>query len=99
LSPKKDLDGDYFVLNEALHSYVGRRTGKTYQIGNSIKIIVTNADPIICSIGFAIVKEKKLRTKQKTKLKDESSQKETNKSTIVKNKRKSYKKYLVSKKI
>ncbi len=57
--PKKDLDGDYFVLNEALHSYVGRRTGKTYQIGNSIKIIVTNADPIICSIGFAIELKKK----------------------------------------
>lgn len=57
--PKQDLGNDYFVLNETQHCYVGRRTRKMYQIGNSVRVLVTNADPILCSIGFALVKDKK----------------------------------------
>jgi len=63
--PKQDLDGDYFALNESLHCYIGRRTKKTYQIGNHVKVMVTNADPVICAIGFSIVKDKASSFKSK----------------------------------
>lgn len=57
--PKQDLSGDFFVFNEATHSYLGKRTKKTYQLGERIKVLVTNADPVICSIGFALHNENK----------------------------------------
>jgi ribonuclease R len=59
---KQDLEGDYFILNETQHSYIGRHTRKVYQIGNRVKVMVTNADPIICSIRFSLVKHKKERS-------------------------------------
>ncbi len=67
--PKQDLDGDYFILNETQHCYVGRHTKKIYQMGNHVKVMVTNADPIICSIGFSLVKEKRARKKPQPKAK------------------------------
>ena len=57
--PKQDLSGDFFVFNEATHSYLGKRTKKTYQLGDRVKVLVTNADPVICSIGFALHNENK----------------------------------------
>lgn len=75
--PKQDLVGDYFIFNEALHSYVGRQTRKTYQMGNRVKVMVTNADPIICSIGFSLVKEKSTRKKFQPKSKKDEPQKES----------------------
>jgi len=74
--PKQDLDGDYFIFNETLHSYVGRQTRKTYQMGNRVKVMVTNADPIICSIGFSLVKEKSTRKKFQPKSKKDEPLKE-----------------------
>jgi ribonuclease R len=74
--PKQDLVGDYFIFNEALHSYVGRQTRKTYQMGNRVKVMVTNADPIICSIGFSLVKEKSTRKKFQPKSKKDEPLKE-----------------------
>ena len=74
--PRKNLDGDYFIFNEALHSYVGRQTRKTYQMGNRVKVMVTNADPIICSIGFSLVKEKSTRKKFQPKPKKDEPLKE-----------------------
>lgn len=57
--PKQDLSGDFFVFNEADHCYLGKRTKKTYQLGDRVKVVVTNADPIVCSIGFALHTENK----------------------------------------
>jgi ribonuclease R len=64
---KQDLSGDFFVLNENEHCYLGKRTKKTYRLGDRIKVLVTNADPITCSIGFALHTENKKTEKFKTK--------------------------------
>jgi ribonuclease R len=91
--PKQDLDGDYFILYETQHSYVGRHTREIYQIGNRVKVMVTNADPIICSIGFSLVKNKKekLSAKKPQPKSDKSPGNSTeknykSKSSIIKNK-------------
>ncbi len=96
---KNDLDGDFFILDEANHCYVGKRTRKTYQLGKRIKIMVTNADPIICSIGFSLVKEKTAHEKKPVKPKTarpelKEKQGKKNKSDLAKTKSKSYKKSL-----
>ncbi len=97
--PKHELGGDYFVFNESSYCYTGRRTRKTYQVGNQVKVLVSNADPVLCSIGFTLVREKALPVKQKDNEKKETKQKENSKSSIVKDKRKSYKKNSSHKKI
>lgn len=92
--PKQDLDGDYFILNETQHSYVGRHTRKIYQIGNRVKVMVTNADPILCSIGFSLVKSKKLKGSSKKPqpktdkiIKIPKEKKHKPKSSTIKNKK------------
>lgn len=57
--PKQDLTGDFFIFNENLHCYLGKKTGKTYQLGDRVKVLVTNADPVICSIGFSLCVDNK----------------------------------------
>jgi len=92
--PKQDLDGDYFILNETQHCYVGKRTKKIYQMGNHVRVMVTNADPIICSIGFSLVKDKKAKQKTQKKAKNPERQEHKNpnqkkKAIFKKHKRKS----------
>jgi ribonuclease R len=65
--PKQELGNDYFIFNETQHCYVGKRTRKIYQIGNRVKVVVTNADPILCSIGFSLVKEQRKQRVEKKK--------------------------------
>jgi len=65
--PKQELGDDYFIFNETQHCYVGKRTRKIYQIGNRVKVVVTNADPILCSIGFSLVKEQRKQRVEKKK--------------------------------
>lgn len=76
--PKQDLDGDYFILNETQHCYVGKRTKQIYQMGNHVRVMVTNADPIICSIGFSLVKDKKAKQKTQKKAKKPERQEHKN---------------------
>lgn len=82
--PRQSLEGDYFILNETQHSYVGRRTKKTYQLGNRIKVMVTNADPIICSIGFSLLDKKAQKNKTRDVLKRKHKEKIQKRLTISK---------------
>lgn len=66
--PKQDLTGDFFIFNESLHCYLGKRTGKTYQLGDRVKALVTNADPVICSIGFSLCVDNKKPRSGKPKI-------------------------------
>mgnify|MGYP000069417926 CR=1 FL=1 len=92
---KQDLEGDYFILNETQHCYVGRHTRKIYQIGNRVKVMVTNADPIICSIRFSLVKSKrekasskKHQVKSEKGTRNSKEKKYSPKSSLSKNKQK-----------
>ena len=53
--PKSHLRGDYFIFDESHHRYVGSRTKKTYQLGQHLEVLLEVADPITCSIMFALV--------------------------------------------
>lgn len=92
---KHDLDDDFYTLDENQHCYVGRRTRNVYQLGKRVKILVTNADPISCSIGFSLVKEKAppKSGKKSDKLPEKVRKKnQPVKTGIVKSHRKGYKK-------
>jgi len=49
-----DLKGDYYVYNERNHSLVGKHTGKTYQLGNDIKVKVANTNLQKRQIDFVL---------------------------------------------
>ena len=40
----RDLPGDYYVHNERLHSLVGRRTGRCFRLGESIRVRLAEVD-------------------------------------------------------
>ncbi len=49
-----DLDDDYYIFDERDFSLTGERGGKKYSIGNPIKIIVANANPVTKQIDFVL---------------------------------------------
>ena len=49
-----DLDDDYYEYDEKLLMLKGRNTGKTYNIGDSVSIIVKRADPTLREIDYII---------------------------------------------
>ncbi len=49
-----DINEDYFIYNERAHSLVGERTKKTYQLGDSVSVIVKKADPIKRQLDFIL---------------------------------------------
>ena len=50
---------DYFEYNEDLKILVGKRTGKTYKIGDKVKIRVIFANKILRKIDFELVNEER----------------------------------------
>lgn len=51
------LAGDYFVYNEQTYEMVGMDMGKTYKLGQNVKVQVENTDRFLRSIDFLIVEE------------------------------------------
>lgn len=49
-----DLDDDYYEYDEKLLMLKGRNTGKTYNIGDGISIVVKRADPALREIDYMI---------------------------------------------
>ena len=48
-----DLPGDYYVFDEARYQLVGERTGKTFKLGQKLKVTVTGADRITRAVEFS----------------------------------------------
>jgi ribonuclease R len=55
LIPISMLGGDFYVLDEKRHRLVGRRTGKTYSLGEPIAVELAEADPVTGSLAFTPV--------------------------------------------
>ncbi len=53
-----DLKEDYFVYDEKTHSLVGKRTKKTYQLGDPVTIKVENADLLRRQLNFILYEQK-----------------------------------------
>ena len=49
------LQGDYFEYNESACAMVGVHTGKSYAIGQKVKVQVTGADKMTRTIDFELV--------------------------------------------
>ena len=51
------LPGDYFYYDENAYEMVGQHTGKTYKLGQTIKVMVERADKLDRTIDFIIPEE------------------------------------------
>jgi ribonuclease R/exosome complex exonuclease DIS3/RRP44 len=40
----REISGDYFTFDEGQHRIVGHNTGKIYQLGDEVNIVVKSAD-------------------------------------------------------
>lgn len=52
-----ELDGDYYVFDEERYCLVGEMTGRTYKLGQKIRIQVVSADRYLKTIDFLPVRE------------------------------------------
>ena len=53
----RDLDDDYYVYDEKKYSLIGRRSGRTYRLGDSVQLKVIRVNPEEREIDFVIVGE------------------------------------------
>lgn len=47
-----DIEGEYFTVDKTGYSATGKRTGKTYMLGQKIKVVVFNCDKAMRTIDF-----------------------------------------------
>lgn len=47
-----DIHGEYFNVDKTGYSATGKRTGKTYMLGQKIKVVVFNCDKVMRTIDF-----------------------------------------------
>ena len=56
-----DMWDDHYNFIEQTYEMVGEHTGKTYKLGQTVKIRVTDADRLLRTVNFELVIEKKNR--------------------------------------
>jgi ribonuclease R len=74
------LDDDYYHFNEKQYCIIGERTGKTYRIGDQVKVKVMAADKLERTIDFRLLKTGK----------DKRAEQEQAAGAKVKEKKKTY---------
>lgn len=55
LIPIRDLDDDYYEIDEKNYALVGRRTHRTYRLGDPVRIVIANANLEKKQLDFALV--------------------------------------------
>ena len=50
------MDSDYFVFHEDKYELVGERTGRTYRLGDRVRVRVLNADKLTRTIDFQLLR-------------------------------------------
>ena len=55
LIPMRSLGDDYYVHDEARHRLVGRRWGRTFTLGDSLRVRLAEANAVTGSLLFALV--------------------------------------------
>ncbi|MDD3618829.1 MAG: ribonuclease R [Desulfobulbaceae bacterium] len=50
--PVAELTDDYYILDNRAHKYIGERTGRTYQLGDLIKVRLEHVDILAKKITF-----------------------------------------------
>jgi ribonuclease R len=59
----RDLKGDQFAYDEENYRYIGRNTKKVYGLGDTVKIIVMDADLMKKQLNFAFAEMEETKTK------------------------------------
>lgn len=52
--PLETIRGDYYIYNEKTLTTVGRRTGRSFKVGDSIQIVVSGTNPDLLRIDFML---------------------------------------------
>ena len=52
-----EITGDYYIFDEKTKILKGQRKGKTYKIGQKVKVIVTKASKYNSTVDFNLVEE------------------------------------------
>jgi ribonuclease R len=55
--PARTIGDEYFAYDEARHSMIGRRSGETYRLGDSITVKLVEAAPVAGALRFQILSE------------------------------------------
>ena len=56
LIPIRDLDDDYYEIDEKNYALVGRRTHRVYRLGDPVRIVIANANLEKKQLDFALVR-------------------------------------------
>lgn len=51
----RDIKDDYYTFDERQYAIVGERTGKTYQLGDEVKVMVKDTDLIKRHLDFSLI--------------------------------------------
>jgi len=65
LVPLATLTDDRYVYHENTREIIGRRSRKTYRLGQRLRVLVDRIDPVERKIQFAVFDEKPARGKRR----------------------------------
>lgn len=51
----RDIKGDYYIFDEKQYAIVGERTGKTYQLGDEVVVMVKSTDLVKRHLDFSLI--------------------------------------------
>jgi ribonuclease R len=62
LVPLATLADDRYTYHENTRQIIGQRTGKTYSLGERVRVLLDRIDPVEKKIQFAVLEERPLRS-------------------------------------
>jgi ribonuclease R len=60
-----DHDDERYTYHENTRQIIGQRSGKTYSLGDRVRVLVDRIDPVEKKIQFALIEEERVRVKRK----------------------------------
>jgi ribonuclease R len=57
LVPLSTLEGDRYVFHDDTKQIIGQRSGKTYSLGEKVRVLLDRIDPVERKLSFAVVPE------------------------------------------
>lgn len=65
LVPMTHLPGDFFIFEETKHQLIGRRTRKTFRLGDAVQVKLLEVNTLANAVTLEIVEDKPHRAKKK----------------------------------
>jgi ribonuclease R len=79
LLPLRSLANDYYIFEEAKHRVIGRRTKKIFSLGDKVKVILDEANPLTGQliVSLKVEKGEKVYEKRKEKKRPQKTRKKS----------------------